>query len=317
MSQLASASEAETQTPSVATWNGTEIRPFSADGIDRRFDVPRPLVAYRMVAFAMLTALMWKWSFFRGVDAVYANYPVVDNFFPAWLQSIWTLRVSFLGAVSAIAIGSITPNHTTRLRCAVLAFVGATVLVAHQGSHNDMTFATAWWASLWSIWLAFRLHHLADLDERLKEPAQRVLMTRSALLSRLILSMILLGGAVGKWTSEYWSGQVFYEIYFADRDYWVFNWLRETFDEQALRQIATWYSRKVVVMETIAGFGLWLLPARYAAAAGVVIFTSIALLSNFLLFSVLLTLVGLAAVGFLVQPPGSSTGDLGNSGDSD
>ena len=119
-----------------------------------------------------------------------------------------------------------------------------------------------------------------------------------AFLSRLIISMILLGGAVGKWTAEYWSGEVFWDIYFRDRDFWVFNLLRQQYDPETLREIATWYSRKVIVVETMAGFGLWLLPAKWAASIAMVVLMSIALLSNFYLFSVLLSLVGLAAAGF-------------------
>ena len=72
--------------------------------------------------------------------------------------------------------------------------------------------------------------------------------------------MILLGGAVGKWTAEYWSGEVFYDIYFRDRDFWVFNLIRENFEAETTREIATWYSRNIIVIETVAGLGLWLLP---------------------------------------------------------
>ncbi|QDT11118.1 hypothetical protein [Planctomycetes bacterium K23_9] len=261
----------------------------------------RVLIAYRLVACATLAALFWKWSFFQGCDAIYVSFPVTDSFFPLWLQSVWTLRVAFVTTAASITMGAVTCNDITRKRGAVLALLGATVLVIHQGSHNDMTFATAWWTSLWSVWLAFRLHRVNVLPVASRQAAQDALLRRAAFVSRLILSMILLGGAVGKWTSEYWSGAVFYDIYFAERDFWVFNWLRGSFDEAALREIAMWYSRKVVVLESVAGFGLWLLPAKYAAIAGVLIFTSIALLSNFLLFSVLLSLIGLAAVGFLVK----------------
>ncbi len=154
-----------------------------------------------------------------------------------------------------------------------------------------MTFVTAWWTSLWAVWY---VHHMEDED-------QASLLRRAAFLSRLIISVILLGGAAGKWTAEYWSGEVFYDIYFRDRDFWVFNLLRANFEPDALREIAMWYSRQVIVLETVAGLGLWLLPPRWAAAAGVILLTSIACFSNFLLFSVLISLIGLAAVGFFVE----------------
>jgi hypothetical protein len=154
-----------------------------------------------------------------------------------------------------------------------------------------MTFVTAWWTAVWSLWY---VHHLDDDD-------QARMLRRAAFLSRLIVSVMLLGGAAGKWTSEYWSGDVLYDIYFRDRDFWLFNLLRVNLAADTLREVATWYSRQVVLSETIAGLGLWLLPPRWAATIGVLLLTLIALLSNFLLFSVLLSLIGLAAVGFFVQ----------------
>lgn len=263
---------------------------------------PRVLLAFRIVGVALLGALLWKCKHFAFVDAVYLQYPVADSFFPAWLQHALSLRIAF-GITTLAVIGMVaTPSHDLRGGLAWLAFGGVTVLVWHQGTHNDMTFATAWWTCLWMVWLAGRLSLLSGMPAAQAEIQDTVLIRRSALLGRLILSMILLGGAVGKWTSEYWSGQVFYDIYFVDRDYWVFNWLRANFDQSTLREMAMWYSRKAIVVESLAGFGLWLLPARSAAMVGIVIFTSIALLSNFLLFSVLLSLIGLASVGLLVKP---------------
>jgi hypothetical protein len=173
----------------------------------------------------------------------------------------------------------------------MVTFAGATILCLHQASYNDMTFVTAWWTGVWALWY---VHHLEDDD-------REGMLRRAALLSRLIISVILLGGAAGKWTAEYWSGEVFYDIYFRDRDFWVFNLLRENFESDTLREIATWYSRNVIVVETVAGLGLWLLPPRWAASVAVILLSSIALLSNFLLFSVLFSLIGLAAVGFFVR----------------
>jgi hypothetical protein len=263
----------------------------------------RALFAYRWVSTALLVALFWKWSYFRVFDAIYAEYPLHDPFFPAWLQSNGSLRIAYLGGSAAILMGIVTTSSRARKFYALLGLSGATVLVCHQGSFNDMTFATAWWTSLWATWLAFRLDYVEQLAPPHRAAEQDRLLRRAALLSRAICSMILLGGAMGKWTSEYWSGQVFYEIYFVDRDFWLFNALRASFDDGTLREIATWYSRQVVVVETVAGLSLWALPARYAAVIGVVIFTSIALLSNFLLFSVLLSLIALVSVGWLSGPP--------------
>ena len=74
--------------------------------------------------------------------------------------------------------------------------------------------------------------------------------------------------------------------------------LRSWLDTESLRWAAMAYSRHVIVVETLGGLCLWLIPARWAALVGVVIFFSIAILSNFLLFSVLGPLIGLAVVGW-------------------
>lgn len=248
----------------------------------------RAIIAHRVVQAGILLTLMWKWSFFVLASRVYQEIPLADPFFPSVLQSIWTVRVAFLGCVFAVGLNTVTGNRTMQKIGCYVTFFGTSVLCLHQASYNDMTFVTAWWASLWALWF---VHHIDDVDR------DRAL-ARAAFLSRLIISLILLGGAAGKWTGEYWSGEVFYDIYFRDRDFWVFNLLRENFEDATLRDMACWYSRKVILIETIAGVTLWAMPPRWAAAVAVVLLASIALLSNFLLFSVLFSLIGLASVGF-------------------
>jgi hypothetical protein len=260
-----------------------------------RDPVNRAVVAHRVVQAGLLLALVWKWSFFVAASGLYAVIPLEDDFFPDWLQSVWTFRIAYFGSVSAIAFNLITASRPFQYTCCGLTLAGTTILCLHQASYNDMTFVTAWWTSIWSLWY---VHHLQDDD-------QQTMLRRAAFLSRLIISVILLGGAAGKWTAEYWSGEVFYDIYFRDRDFWVFNLLRENCEPETLREIATWYSRQVIVIETVAGLGLWILPPRWAAAVGVILLTSIAMFSNFLLFSVLMSLIGLAAVGFFVNTESS------------
>ncbi len=254
-------------------------------------EVDRVLVAHRMVQAGILVTLIWKWKFFVFANGVYETIPLDDPFFPGWLRSALTLRVAFLATVASVALNMLATDRIVRRWCSLITLIGATVLCIHQGSHNDMTFVTAWWTALWSLWFV----HRVEKDE----PSD--LLDKGAFLSRLIISVILLGGGIGKWTAEYWSGEVFFNIYFVDRDFWLFNLLRANFEMETLRQISMWYSRQVVVIETVAGFGLWLLPPRWAASVAMLILTSIALLSNFLLFSVLSCLIGLAAVGLLVD----------------
>lgn len=237
--------------------------------------------------------LVWDRGFFMLADEVYHRMPLDDPFFPAWLRSATVVRWAYLGTLAAIIMGTICRWRIIRLLFSVATLAGLSILCVHQASYNDATFVTSWWVVVWTYWFVLRMD---DSDHE-------TTLRRGALLSRLILSMILLGGAVGKWTAAYWSGDVFYDIYFLDRDQWLFNWLRSHFEPESLREIATWYSRKVIVLETLCGFGLWMLPARWAASVGIVLFFSIAAFSNFWLFSVTWPLIGLAAVGLFVVGP--------------
>lgn len=258
--------------------------PVSPDPINRA------LVAHRIVQLGILITLMWKWTFFTQADRVYREIILHDTFFPELLRSVSVLRTAFLAAVISCGFSLVTGSRWLQRVCAFVCLLGCSVLCIHQGSYNDMTFVTAWWASVWTIWYAWRI----DDDDQL------LMLNRAALLSRLIISVILLGGAIGKWTGEYWSGEVFFDIYFLDRDFWLFNWLRDRFDQETLQVIAKWYSRKVILTETVAGFGLWALPPKWAAIIAIVILNGIALLSNFYLYSVLASLIGLATVGLFV-----------------
>jgi len=253
-------------------------------------NVNRPLVAYRLVQAGILVSLFWKWKFFLEANSIYANIPVEDPFFPDWLRSVTTIRYAFWGSALMTGIALISPISLIRKLCSWLGIVGISLMCIHQGSYNDVTFVTIWWCCLWSVWLS----HQLDIYP------QEFLIRRAAFLSRLIISLILLGGAAGKWTPEYWSGEVLYDIYFVDRDFWIFNYLRDNYATEDLQQIAKWYSRQVVVVETIGGIGLWALPARWAALAGVIILSGVVILSNKYLLSVIACLIGLACAGFFV-----------------
>lgn len=154
----------------------------------------------------------------------------------------------------------------------------------HQGSYNDVTFLTCFWVSLWCVWYTLKLGS-----------PTRELIGQSQTFAILILSLIFLGGAVGKWTPGYWSGQVLYEIYFVDRDFWFFNLLRANLQPEALREFATYYSRLVIMAEAACAL-LWLLPVKLAGGIALTMLAGIALLSNTHLFSVTLCLCGLAIV---------------------
>lgn len=236
-----------------------------------------------LVVIGVLVGLFVKWEFFAAADVLYREEVIRDSFFPMALQSHTTLRIAFwtTAVVLVIALGVRARFRTITLAISVGTL---TVLNLHQASYNDMTFLAAWWCVLWCTWLSSRSGIDADDD----------LLVKSGLIARLILSLVLLGGAAGKWTPEYWSGDVLHEIYFRDRQYWTFDWLRQTLTQDQLRLFSTAYSRGIIVLETVGGLTFWKLPPKVAAVTFAVIFISIAALSNWYLFSVTAPLIALA-----------------------
>jgi len=256
----------------------------------------RTLLAFRVVQAATLVALLWKVAFFVDAAKLYYEVPLRQPFFPAFFQSALTFASGYTAAVLGIGLMLIARGPRLRQVISWLTLIALSVLCLHQGAYNDATFTTAWWTTLWSAWFAGRMR----IDDE-------SLLYRGARLSQAILTTILLGGAVGKWTGEYWSGQVFYEIYFIERDFWLFNLLRARFEPERLGEIATWYARGVIGVESVCGLTLWALPRRVAAVISLLVLPSIAIFSSFYLFSVVLSLMGLAAVGLLVPADAQRT----------
>jgi hypothetical protein len=245
---------------------------------------------HRIAIAGLLLSLLYKHRFFRSAARMYVEIPIADDFFPVFFQSAYTAIAIFISIVILCVINFFMDNRRWQIALSFGTLIGISLLCLHQATYNDATFTTMWWSSLWGLWLVWR----RGID------SEQVLVEKAAFLSRVIVSMILFAGAVGKWTSEYWSGEVLHDIYFVDRNFWLFSEVRQRFTADAIREIATTYSRFVIVTETVAGVGLWCLPTRIAATTGIVILVSIALMSNFLLFSVMGCLLGILASGWFV-----------------
>ena len=246
---------------------------------------PDNVTLLKLVQVSILVSLLLKTSFFLMVDQVHQAFPLTVPFFPAWLSSLVTLRICWMMASVTALLVVFAKEPRSIFMVTLINFSMLCVLSIHQYSYNDVTFMCCAWASLWCLWMSTRLH----------DPFED-LFPRAAWLAQLILSMIFIGGAVGKLTEGYWNGQVLYEIYFIDRDFWTYNLIRSIFPEDSLPTVAMWHSRMVVCAEWFCGF-LWLMPQRLASVVAIVMLCGIALTNNFLLFSVVTSLLGLALIG--------------------
>ncbi len=247
-----------------------------------------PMFTNRVVMASVFISLVWKVKYFALGFMIYFAHPLKDGFFPTLLSNTYlSMGCYFLAMMSCIFI--VSTRHTkVALGLAIALAVSLYVLCIHQQTYNDVTFLTCFWTAVWSIWFVSRIDK--DPDEALLE--------KGVFLSHVVLSLIFLGGAVGKMTPGYWSGQVLFEIYFAERDFWFFNTLREIFSDETLHVISRWYSRFVIGTELACSL-LWLLPPRLASVLALMTCCGICILSNVLLFSVLTCLIGLSLAGLI------------------
>ena len=239
----------------------------------------------KVVIAAILISLVWKLPNYFVLDYFNRTMPLQDPFFPPFFRNQTVARMTYLIAV-AISTLLLLSKSRSILTGGTLLLVGTLfTLNVHQSGFNDVTFLCCGWSALWCLWFS----------SQMSEPNES-LLPRAAWLSHAILSLILIGGSIGKMTPEYWSGQVLYEIYFVDRDFWFYNIIRASCTADSLRDAAMWHSRLVIVTEFACGF-LWLLPMRLASWLALMMLVGIALTNNILLFSVVTSLIGLAIVG--------------------
>ena len=249
------------------------------------------LLPYRVVNCFLVASLLWKLKFFPAIVSEYLELKLSDHFFPALFSSPIVLIVLFVIPVTSGLVALFVRNKLVLRSLAITTMICLFGLCIHQGSYNDVTFVTCFWVSAWCVWYSFRLD----------DPAE-ILLSKARMFGLLIISLIFLGGAIGKWTPGYWSGEVIYEIYFVRRDFWLFNLLRANFEADAPRDLATYYSRMIIASESACAF-LWLLNPKIGSAIAVMMLFGITLFSNVLLFSVTLCLIGLAIVG--LHEPGT------------
>lgn len=258
--------------------------------------VPEMVKLYRVVVGCVMASLLWKYRDFPAMYLVYSNQQLTDSFFPASLANPKVLAALYFVPLISGLLAMFIKQQVALVIQSTIASACLLGMCQHQGSYNDVTFLTCLWASLWTLWLALKLD----------TPATN-LLPLARTFAMLVVSLFFLGGAVGKWTPGYWSGQVLYDIYFVDRDYWFFNLLRSRLDAEPLREFATAYSRLVIIIESACA-GLWLLPPRFSGAIGGAVLCGIALLSNVLLFSVMFALLGLCLVAMHESPEHSFSG---------
>jgi hypothetical protein len=247
-------------------------------------------LALRLLVYGLVVSWLAKWDFFVAAAVVYRERPLLDAFFPRVLQSLWLLGVALCLPI-ALAFVGLVRNTPRALATSIAAFaLGSLVLMLHQGSYNDATFVTSFWAALWGLWLASA--------SRPQRPAQE-LPARAAFLVQLVIALMFFGGAVGKLTPGYFDGSVMYGVYFAERTHFTFALLRALLSPAQLHVAAQVYSLAVIAIEaTLACMPI--LPARASLKLALAAFGALVVLNNLRLLSVVGPLAALCVAALVL-----------------
>jgi hypothetical protein len=224
---------------------------------------------------------------YLNIAAVQTIAPVHDHFFPAVLRHPTLLLVAFFVPMIGEIVVLSHPTRAGMKRAAVLETLGAAVLLLHQATYFYATWVIVLWAGLFLVWLAW-----SGASDEWRAT------TTGPFLAQLLTAFFFLGGAAGKWTAGYWSGEVFYDLFFARHSYFVYSQLRAWFNDATIQLIAKWFSRSAVIVETSMALVVFL-PARLGSTVSIAAALGLWLTSADL-FEVAWPLIGIALAGRLL-----------------
>ena len=242
--------------------------------------------AVKIALGCWLAAWVLKAHFFVPYFAwVCPEYPFRLDFFPAAASNAWVSLLAYaLPLLTGIAAIGLASRRAWQL-AAFTMVVAAGLLAIHLNSYNDATFVTSFWAALWILWLATR-----------NPERPQGMLKHGPILAQAVVSLMFLGGAVGKLTADYWQGTALYHIYFLQKNNFIYPWLRETLSAADLQTLALWFSRCVIVAE-FAVAALILCASRKTLLLSAAVMIAVAAISTSFLFSVMGSLIGVAWAG--------------------
>jgi hypothetical protein len=246
--------------------------------------------AFRVLEGSLLAVRVMLAVPYLHIAAIQTIAPVHDHFFPAVLRHPRLLLVAFFVPMISEIIVLSYPTPAGMKRAAAIETLGAAVLLLHQATYFYATWVIVFWAGLFLVWLAWS----GAADER------RAIRT-GPFLAQLLTAFFFLGGAAGKWTDGYWSGAVFFDIFFTGHPSLVYSQLRAWFSDPAIQLLAKWFSRSAVVVETSMALVVFL-PARLASTVSIAAALGLWLTSADL-FEVAWPLIGIALAGRLLGLP--------------
>jgi hypothetical protein len=164
------------------------------------------------------------------------------------------------------------------------------VSVWHSDRYSDAAGVVHFWTALWIWWFGA---NIGRTDEGL--------YTHGVTLGHAVIGLMFLGGAVGKWTADYWMGTATYELLFRSSQVNPFASLaRQLLAPEGQMTLATVLGRATVVSESILALSV-LLPTRVLVWFALVTWLGMVTTVSVTLVDLLFPLIGLLTSCWLLD----------------
>ncbi|MCB9757374.1 MAG: hypothetical protein H6753_02990 [Candidatus Omnitrophica bacterium] len=247
------------------------------------------VLAVRVMMLFWLAGWFLKASFFVPyLLCTTVVYPVVDAFFPSLFMNPFVAIAFYLLPLLIVPV-VVLKWQRWFLASAVLMVVCAAMLNLHINTCNDATFVTSFWSALWLCWL---VRHVFETDDSFKLQAR--------VLAQCVVAIMFMGGVVGKLTPEYWSGEIFRQIFIEQGGSSPLGEILGHVFGNVQGIILAYLAKIIIGVELLLGIAP-LLPYRFVMAVMVMTSVGISLFSTWRIFSVLLCLLGMLIAGQYLQ----------------
>ena len=209
-----------------------------------------------------------------------AVVPIQNSFFPGVFSAPLAAQFAYALPISIILTICQSEPRFFRWSSGLMIFSSA-ILCWHKDTYSDATFVASFWVALWLLWVSIRIDRI-DAGFRL----------HAKMLAVFILSIVFMGGLVGKLTPEYWNGHILYHIFIAQNNHWPFFGLKKFFSLEQLQLLCAVMSRFIIGVEMFLSFSLFL-PFRLVRFWAPLVMGGMTLFSTWRILSVLSCLIGM------------------------
>jgi hypothetical protein len=217
--------------------------------------INRHLTVYKIVLAGFLVGWFIKLPVFLWayINQTTVNFPLKYELFPSFFESPTSSRVFYFLPLLTITLFFIKLQDSKNKSfvlfkiASFILLLCSLVLMLHSNTYNDATFVSSFWVSIWLLWFSWHMHS-----------EENKFRLHACHLALCLVSMIFLGGFIGKCTREWWNGEVMFGIMNSFFTHWPFSWIKNNLTFEQLRDLTKYMSWGIIMIEfVLATSFLW------------------------------------------------------------